>query len=105
MLLAGLVLVVAPWGWAGVVLWTVAAALGFASAAFFAVCAITTRCARASAQTAKKAAEAKPSAAATVQSTTPAQPHGATTRTSPARSITVRSRAVKRDWDEWEGMN
>ena len=39
MLLAGLVLVVAPWGWAGVVLWTVAAALGFASAAFFAVCA------------------------------------------------------------------
>ena len=37
MLLAGLVLVVAPWGWAGVVLWTVAAALGFASAAFFAV--------------------------------------------------------------------
>ena len=39
MLLAGLVLVVAPWGWAGVVLWTVAAALGFASAAFLAVCA------------------------------------------------------------------
>jgi O-antigen ligase len=39
MLLAGLVLVVAPWGWAGVVLWTVAAALGFAAAAFIAVCA------------------------------------------------------------------
>jgi len=39
MILAGLVLVVAPWGWAGVVLWTVAAALGFAAAAFLAVCA------------------------------------------------------------------
>ncbi len=39
MLLAGLVLVVAPWGWAGVVLWTVAAALGFAAAAFLAVVA------------------------------------------------------------------
>ena len=39
MLLAGLVLVVAPWGWAGVVLWTVAAALGLAAAAFFAVVA------------------------------------------------------------------
>ena len=39
MLLAGLVLVVAPWGWAGVVLWTVAAALGFAVAALLAVCA------------------------------------------------------------------
>ncbi|MFZ9437530.1 MAG: O-antigen ligase family protein, partial [Opitutales bacterium] len=37
--LAGLVLVVAPWGWAGVVLWTVAAALGFAAAAFLAVVA------------------------------------------------------------------
>jgi O-antigen ligase len=37
MLLAGLVLVVAPWGWAGVVLWTVAAMLGFAVAAFNAV--------------------------------------------------------------------
>jgi len=39
MILAGLVLVVAPWGWAGVVLWTVAAALGFAGAAFLAVVA------------------------------------------------------------------
>ena len=39
MLLAGVVLVVAPWGWAGVVLWTVAAALGLAAAAFFAVVA------------------------------------------------------------------
>lgn len=39
MLLAGVILVVAPWGWAGVVLWTVAAALGFAAAAFLAVCA------------------------------------------------------------------
>ena len=39
MILAGLVLVVAPWGWAGVVLWTVAAALGFAAAAFLAVVA------------------------------------------------------------------
>ncbi|MFZ9992243.1 MAG: hypothetical protein ACO3J6_07520, partial [Opitutales bacterium] len=39
MLLAGLVLVVAPWGWAGVVLWTVAAALGFAAAAFLTVVA------------------------------------------------------------------
>jgi hypothetical protein len=39
MILAGLVLVVAPWGWAGVVLWTVAAALGFAAAAFLAVIA------------------------------------------------------------------
>jgi len=39
MLLAGVILVVAPWGWAGVVLWTVAAALGFAVAALLAVCA------------------------------------------------------------------
>ena len=39
MILAGLVLIVAPWGWAGVVLWTVAAALGFAAAAFLAVVA------------------------------------------------------------------
>ena len=39
MILAGLVLVVAPWGWAGVVLWAVAAALGFAAAAFLAVVA------------------------------------------------------------------
>ena len=39
MLLAGLVLVLAPLGWAGVVLWTVAAALGFAAAAFLAVVA------------------------------------------------------------------
>jgi O-antigen ligase len=39
MILAGLVLVVAPWGWAGVVLWTVAVALGFAAAAFLAVVA------------------------------------------------------------------
>ena len=36
MILAGLILVLAPWGWGGVVLWTVAAALGFAAAAFFA---------------------------------------------------------------------
>ena len=39
MILAGVVLVCAPWGWAGVVLWTVAAALGFAAAALLAVCA------------------------------------------------------------------
>ncbi len=39
MILAGLILVVAPWGWAGVVLWTVAASLGFAAAAFLAVVA------------------------------------------------------------------
>jgi len=39
MILAGLVLVAAPWGWAGVVLWTVAGALGFAAAAFLAVVA------------------------------------------------------------------
>ena len=37
MILAGLILVLAPWGWAGVVLWTVAAALGLAVAAFVAV--------------------------------------------------------------------
>ena len=37
MILAGLILVLAPWGWGGVVLWTVAAALGFAVAAFLAV--------------------------------------------------------------------
>ena len=37
MTLTGVVLVAAPWGWAGVVLWTVAAALGFATAAFMAV--------------------------------------------------------------------
>ena len=36
MILAGLILVLAPWGWAGVVLWTVAAMLGFAVAAFVA---------------------------------------------------------------------
>jgi O-antigen ligase len=36
-ILAGLILVLAPWGWAGVVLWTVAAMLGFAVAAFVAV--------------------------------------------------------------------
>ena len=36
MILAGLILVLAPWGWGGVVLWTVAAALGFAAAAFIA---------------------------------------------------------------------
>ena len=36
MILAGLILVLAPWGWAGVVLWTVAAALGLAVAAFVA---------------------------------------------------------------------
>jgi len=39
MILAGLILVLAPWGWGGVVLWTVAAALGFAAAAFVAVVA------------------------------------------------------------------
>jgi O-antigen ligase len=39
MILAGLILVLAPWGWAGVVLWTVAASLGFAAAAFLAVVA------------------------------------------------------------------
>ena len=37
MILAGLILVLAPWGWGGVVLWTVAAALGLAAAAFLAV--------------------------------------------------------------------
>jgi len=37
MILAGLILVLAPWGWAGVVLWTVCSALGFATAAFVAV--------------------------------------------------------------------
>jgi O-antigen ligase len=37
MILAGLILALAPWGWAGAVLWTVAAALGFAAAAFVAV--------------------------------------------------------------------
>ncbi|MCX6888824.1 MAG: O-antigen ligase family protein [Verrucomicrobia bacterium] len=36
MILAGLILVLAPWGWGGVVLWTVAAALGLAAAAFVA---------------------------------------------------------------------
>ena len=36
MILAGLILVLAPWGWGGVVLWTVAAMLGFAAAAFIA---------------------------------------------------------------------
>lgn len=36
MILAGLILVLAPWGWGGVVLWTVAAALGLAAAAFLA---------------------------------------------------------------------
>jgi O-antigen ligase len=35
-ILAGLILVLAPWGWAGVVLWTVAAMLGLAAAAFVA---------------------------------------------------------------------
>jgi hypothetical protein len=37
MILAGLILVLAPWGWGGVVLWTVCAALGLAVAAFVAV--------------------------------------------------------------------
>ena len=37
MILAGIILLLAPWGWAGVVLWTVCAALGFATAAFLAV--------------------------------------------------------------------
>jgi O-antigen ligase len=37
MILAGLILVLAPWGWGGVVLWTVCSALGFAAAAFLAV--------------------------------------------------------------------
>jgi hypothetical protein len=37
MILAGLILVLAPWGWGGVVLWTVAGALGLAVAAFIAV--------------------------------------------------------------------
>jgi len=37
MILTGLILVLAPLGWAGVVLWTVCAALGFAAAAFCAV--------------------------------------------------------------------
>ncbi len=36
MILAGLILVLAPWGWGGVVLWTVAAALGLAAAVFVA---------------------------------------------------------------------
>lgn len=36
MILAGLILVLVPWGWGGVVLWTVAAALGLAVAAFLA---------------------------------------------------------------------
>ena len=36
MILAGLILVLAPWGWGGVVLWTVAAMLGLAVAAFVA---------------------------------------------------------------------
>ena len=36
MILAGLILVLAPWGWGGVVLWTVAATLGLAVAAFVA---------------------------------------------------------------------
>ena len=36
MILTGLILVLAPWGWGGVVLWTVAAALGLAVAAFVA---------------------------------------------------------------------
>jgi O-antigen ligase len=39
MILAGLILVLAPLGWGGVVLWTVASALGFAAAAFLAVVA------------------------------------------------------------------
>lgn len=39
MILAGIILVLAPWGWAGVVLWTVCATLGFAFAALFAVVA------------------------------------------------------------------
>jgi len=37
MILAGLILVLAPWGWGGVVLWTVCAALGLAVAAIVAV--------------------------------------------------------------------
>ena len=37
MILTGLILALAPWGWGGVVLWTVAAALGFAVSAFVAV--------------------------------------------------------------------
>ena len=37
MILAGLILALVPWGWGGVVLWTVAAALGFAAAAFVGV--------------------------------------------------------------------
>jgi len=37
MILAGLILVLAPWGWGGVVLWTVCAVLGLAVAAFVAV--------------------------------------------------------------------
>ena len=36
MILAGLIVVLAPWGWGGVVLWTVAAMLGLAVAAFVA---------------------------------------------------------------------
>lgn len=36
MILAGLILALVPWGWGGVVLWTVAAALGLAFAAFLA---------------------------------------------------------------------
>jgi len=39
MILAGFILVLAPLGWGGVVLWTVAAALGFALAAFVATVA------------------------------------------------------------------
>ena len=39
MILAGIILVLAPWGWAGVVLWTVCAALGFSAAALLAVVA------------------------------------------------------------------
>ena len=39
MILAGFILVLAPLGWGGVVLWTVAAALGFAVAAFVATVA------------------------------------------------------------------
>ena len=46
MILAGLILVLAPWGWGGVVLWTVAAALGLAVAAFVATFAeARTQCA------------------------------------------------------------
>ena len=52
------------------------------------------RCASASATTANKAATAKPRAAQTVQSTTPAQPQGARTKMIPARIITACSRPV-----------